>query len=64
MKHFSSAEIRRHTGELLDLVLAGEIIAVTRHGRITAYVIPAKAYDSLAGAHVGSRQTVPAGEAQ
>ena len=50
MRTISSSELARSLGDLLDLIEAGETVAVTRHGRVVARIEPAKALVPFIGA--------------
>ncbi len=42
MKTVGFTEFRKHASALLDLVEQGETVAVVRHGKVIATVIPAR----------------------
>jgi prevent-host-death family protein len=47
MKSFTATALRDQTGALLDRVIAGETVQVTRHGRPIAYLVSASTYEAL-----------------
>ncbi len=42
MREFGAFEAKNRLGHLLDLVEAGEEVAITRHGREVARLVPAR----------------------
>jgi prevent-host-death family protein len=40
MREISASEARKNLGQLLDRVVAGEKIAITRRGRAVAWLVP------------------------
>jgi prevent-host-death family protein len=44
MKNLSASEAKAKFSELLDQVELGETIAITRHGKVIAHILPDAAY--------------------
>lgn len=45
MHEVSSSEVQNHLLQLLDRVEQGEHIAITRHGKPVAHLVPVEEYD-------------------
>jgi prevent-host-death family protein len=44
MKNLSASEAKAKFSELLDQVEQGETVAITRHGKVIAHILPDAAY--------------------
>jgi prevent-host-death family protein len=46
----ASSQLRQNSGELMDAVLTGQTVVVTRHGRPAMVLLPVKEYEALMNA--------------
>jgi prevent-host-death family protein len=46
----ASSQLRQNSGELMDAVLTGQTVVVTRHGRPAMLLLPVKEYEALMNA--------------